>query len=191
MLHATYMGGNRVDSRLLVVESQIASLTPDLSFDHNLCFKCPNVQCEHILDICVLINFQCCKELFQPMGFDPCNCALKIRESIWDSNSHNGSSLGSVKVHSLTLFALPRACDVTPRSPSWPTTLQPLALVVSPRLGLRHLACTPRENGLEIGLTIEVGANVSTTSTLGWKGLLGGSNVGGNVIDTTILGLIS
>ncbi len=65
------------------------------------------------------------------MGFGPCNHALKIQESIWDSNSHNGSSLVSVKVHSLKLFALPRACGVTPGSPSWPATLQPLALVTS------------------------------------------------------------
>jgi hypothetical protein len=38
------------------------------------------------------------------MCVDPCNCSLKILESIWDSNSHNGSSLGSVRVHSVTLF---------------------------------------------------------------------------------------
>jgi hypothetical protein len=77
------------------------------------------------------------------MGFDPCNCALKIWEPNWDSNSQHGSSLGSslgsVKVHSLTLFALPGVCDVTPGSPSWPTTLQPLALVASRNLRLRHL----------------------------------------------------
>jgi hypothetical protein len=72
------------------------------------------------------------------MGFDPYNCGLKIQESIWDSNSHNGSSLGRVRVHSLTLFALLGACDVIHRSPSWLATLQPLALVASPRLGLRH-----------------------------------------------------
>jgi hypothetical protein len=75
------------------------------------------------------------------MGFDPYNCALKIWESIWDSNSYNGSSLGSVRVHSLTLFtlfALPRACDVTPMPPFWPTTLQAFALVANLRLGLRH-----------------------------------------------------
>jgi hypothetical protein len=61
------------------------------------------------------------------MGFDSYNYDLKIQESIWDSNSHNGSSLGSVKVHSLTLllFALLGTCGVTPRPPSWPTTLQP------------------------------------------------------------------
>ncbi len=40
------------------------------------------------------------------MGFDPCNRALKIWESIWESNSKHWSSLGSVRVHSLTLFAL-------------------------------------------------------------------------------------
>ncbi len=42
-------------------------------------------------------------------------------------------------VHSLTLFALPRACDATPGSFSWLTTLHPLVLVVSPKLVLRQL----------------------------------------------------
>jgi hypothetical protein len=74
------------------------------------------------------------------MGFDPYNCALKIWDSIWDSNSQHGSSFGSVKVHSFTLFALPRAYDVTPGSFSWLVTLQPLALIMSPRLGLQHHA---------------------------------------------------
>jgi hypothetical protein len=73
------------------------------------------------------------------MGFDPCNRILKIQESIWDSNSHNGSLFGRVKVHSLTLFALLRTCDVTFRSPFWLATLQPFALVTSPRLGLRQV----------------------------------------------------
>jgi hypothetical protein len=72
------------------------------------------------------------------MGFDPCNHALKIWESIWESNSQHGSPLGSVKVHSFTLFALLGACDVILESFFCPATLQPLTLVVSPRLGLRH-----------------------------------------------------
>jgi hypothetical protein len=59
------------------------------------------------------------------MGFNPSNCTIKIQESIWDSNSQHGSSLGSVRVHSLTLFALPGACEVIFRSASWPATLQP------------------------------------------------------------------
>jgi hypothetical protein len=70
------------------------------------------------------------------MSFDPCNCSRQIWESIWDFNSQHGSSLVSVKVHSLTLFALSGACDVTPGSPSWLVTLQPFALVASPKLGL-------------------------------------------------------
>ncbi len=59
------------------------------------------------------------------MGLDPYNCALKIRESIWDFNSHNGSSFGRVRVHSFTLFALLGACGVTLGPPSWLATLQP------------------------------------------------------------------
>jgi hypothetical protein len=57
MSHATCMQGNRVDSRLLVVGSQIANLTIDPFFGHNLCFKCPNGSCEPILDIYVSITF--------------------------------------------------------------------------------------------------------------------------------------
>ncbi len=47
------------------------------------------------------------------MSFDPYNCPLKIQKSIWDSNSQNGSSFGSVRVHSLTLFRAPGSmrCD--------------------------------------------------------------------------------
>jgi hypothetical protein len=82
------------------------------------------------------------------MSFDPYNHILNIRRSIWDSNSYNGSSLGSVRVHSLTLFALLEACDVTPGSFSWPATLQPLASVVSPKLGLRHHGTTLAQNSV-------------------------------------------
>jgi hypothetical protein len=131
--------GNRVESWLLVVKNQTASLTPSLSFGHNLCFKCPNGQFEPIFNIYALITFQWYKKLFNAMGFDPWNYTLKIQESIWDYNSQHGSSRGSVRVHSLTLFAFPGACDVTPGSFSWPTTLQPLASVAGPRLRLQHL----------------------------------------------------
>ncbi len=48
----------RVDSRLLVVGSQIVSLTPGPSFAHNLGCRCPNRQCEGILDIYVSRPFQ-------------------------------------------------------------------------------------------------------------------------------------
>jgi hypothetical protein len=47
-----------VDSRLLVVGSQTVNLTPDLSFCHNLCCKCPNGSCKPIFDIYTSIVFQ-------------------------------------------------------------------------------------------------------------------------------------
>jgi hypothetical protein len=81
MSHATCTQGNQVDSRLLVVGSQIANLTVGLSFGHNLCFRCLNGWCEPILDIYFSIAFQWHKELFEPLGFDPCNHSLNIRES--------------------------------------------------------------------------------------------------------------
>jgi len=71
MWHATYTQVNQGDSWLLVVESQIDSLTPNLSFGHNLCFKYSNGTCEPISDIYVPIAFQWYKELFNPMSFDP------------------------------------------------------------------------------------------------------------------------
>jgi hypothetical protein len=64
MSHATYTQGNWVDSWLLRVGSQTANLTPDLSFSHNLCFKCPNGSCEPILNIYVSITFQWYKKTF-------------------------------------------------------------------------------------------------------------------------------
>jgi hypothetical protein len=94
MTQATYTQGNRVDSQLLVVGNQIVNLTPNLSFGHNLCFKCPNGSCEHILDIYVLIAFQWYKGLFNPMGFDPCNRSLKIWESIGTLTPKVGAHLG-------------------------------------------------------------------------------------------------
>jgi hypothetical protein len=113
MFHVTYTQQNRVNSQLVVIGSQIANLTLDLSFGPNLGFRCPNGQCEPILDIYVSINFQWYKEIFKLMGFDPFNHALKIQESIWDSNSQHGNSLGSVRVHSITLFGIPESmwCD--------------------------------------------------------------------------------
>jgi hypothetical protein len=51
MFHATCTQLNRVDSKLLMVGTQIANLTPDPSFGHNLCFKCSNGSWEPILNI--------------------------------------------------------------------------------------------------------------------------------------------
>jgi hypothetical protein len=75
------------------------------------------------------------------MGFDPCNRTLKIQESIGTPTPNMGVHLrvwGFIPSHSL---ALPRACNVPPKVPSWLTTLQALALVASPRLGLWQWSC--------------------------------------------------
>jgi len=53
------------------------------------------------------------------MGFDPCNCSLKIQESIKTPNSQSGNSLRSVRVHSFTL-------SFTPRLPLGPQPCKPL-----------------------------------------------------------------
>jgi hypothetical protein len=55
MLHIACMPKNLVDSWHLMVGTQIANLTPDLSFGHNLCFRCLNGQCKPILDTYVSI----------------------------------------------------------------------------------------------------------------------------------------
>jgi hypothetical protein len=47
-----------VDSRLLMVGSQTANLTPSPSFAHNLGFRCANDSCEAILDIYTSRPFQ-------------------------------------------------------------------------------------------------------------------------------------
>jgi hypothetical protein len=138
MWHATYTQGNRGDSQLLVVEGQIANLTPNPFFGHNLCFKCPNGSCKLILNIYGTRDFQWYKELFNPMGFDPWNFSLKIWEFIGTPTPKVGAHLGVwgfIPSHSPTLMG---TWDVTPRLPFWPTTLQALALVVSPRLGLQQ-----------------------------------------------------
>jgi hypothetical protein len=51
MSHSVIGHWEEVDSRLLVVGSQTANLTPGPSFAHNLGCRCPNDQCEAILDI--------------------------------------------------------------------------------------------------------------------------------------------
>jgi len=88
LLHFTCTHRNRVDSRLLVVGSQIVSLTPGPSFDHNSCCKCPNGSCEAILDIYTLRPFQRYKERLNARCFDSCNRALSFWESWRTPKSH-------------------------------------------------------------------------------------------------------
>jgi len=88
VLHFTCTHQNWVDSWLLVVGSRIASLTLNLSFDHNLCCRCPNGSCKAILDIYNLRPFQQYKKHLNARCFDPCNHALNFRESWKTPKSH-------------------------------------------------------------------------------------------------------
>ncbi len=81
MWHAQIGCREGIDSRLLMVGSQIASLTPGPSFAHNLGCRCPNCQCEGIFDIYVSRPFQRHQEHPNARCFSPCCRALNIRES--------------------------------------------------------------------------------------------------------------
>jgi hypothetical protein len=81
ILHAQIGYREGIDSRLLVVGSQIASLTPGPSFAHNLGCRYSNCQCEGIFDIYVLRPFQWHQELPNARCFAPCCRALNIQES--------------------------------------------------------------------------------------------------------------
>jgi hypothetical protein len=131
MSHATYTQGNWVNSRLLVVGNQTANLTPGPSFGHNLCFRCPNGSCEPILDIYVSITFKWYKELFNPLSFDPYNRPMNIWKSTGTPIPKVEAPLevwGFIPSHFLSLSGFL----------SWPSTLQALALIVSPKLRLRQ-----------------------------------------------------
>jgi hypothetical protein len=134
--YTTCTQGNWGDSQLLMVGSQIVNLTPGFSFGYNLCAKCSNGSREPILDIYVPRAFQWYNELFNPMGFDPSNCSLKIQKSTGTPSPKVGAHLGVwrfIPSHSLALLG---AWNVTLELPSWPTPLQAFALVTSPRLRL-------------------------------------------------------
>ncbi len=135
MLHTSCTQGNLVDSRLLVVGSQIGNLSSDPYFGHNLCFKCSNGSYEPILNIYVSRTFQWYKERFHPLSFVPWNLIFwKFGTPIFKMRVHL-RVWGFIRSHSSTL---PGEWDVTPGLPSWPAPLQAFALVVNPRLGLRH-----------------------------------------------------
>jgi hypothetical protein len=79
--HSQFGGREEVDSRLLVVGSQTANLTPGLSFAHNLGYRCPNGQFEAIFDIYASRPFQWHQEHLNARCFGPCCRTLNIRES--------------------------------------------------------------------------------------------------------------
>ncbi len=87
-------GREKVDSRLLVVGNQIASLTPGPSFAHNLGYICSNDQCEAIFYIYASRPFQWHQEHLNARCFGPCCWTLNIRESRRTPNPHFFQVLG-------------------------------------------------------------------------------------------------
>jgi len=81
LLHFACTHQDWVDSQLLMVWSQTVSLTPDPSFDHNLCYICPNGSGDAILDIYTSKPFQRYEEHLNARCFGPCNRVLSFRES--------------------------------------------------------------------------------------------------------------
>jgi hypothetical protein len=98
VFHSQIRCRKEVNSRLLVVRSQITNLTPSPSFAHNLVCRCPNGQCEAIFDIYASRLFQWHQEQLNAGTFGPCCRTLNIRESrrtpslqlweCWASPSH-------------------------------------------------------------------------------------------------------
>jgi hypothetical protein len=121
-----------------MVENQIANLTFDPSFGHNLCIKYPNGSCEPILDIYVLRGFQLYKEPFNPISFDPGDRLLKILKSIGSPTPKVGVHLGVWGFIPSHFPTLPGAWNVTLELHFWHAPLQALALVMSLKLRLQH-----------------------------------------------------
>jgi hypothetical protein len=90
MSHTQIGCWKEVDSRLLMVGSQTANLTPGPSFAHNLGCRCPNGQC----DIYVSRPFQWHQEHPNARCFAPYCRALNIRESRRIPNPHFFQVLG-------------------------------------------------------------------------------------------------
>ncbi len=130
MSHAPFTPENRVNSRLLVVGNQIVNLTPDLSFNHNLCFRCPNGWCNNSPNRWVLTLAIAHWRFGSPFGTPIFTMGVHL--GVWRFiPSHSLHSLHSWE-HVMWLLGLPLGLQ--------PCNL--LALVVSPRLGLQHWGFT-------------------------------------------------
>jgi len=117
VLHSLCTHQGRVDSWLLMVESQTTSLTPGPSFCHNLCCRCPNGSCKTIFDIYTSINFNDMKKSSMQGVLTP---AIEL----WSFKSPGGlpsPHFGSVNVI-LTLYQKWVATNVKYSSPQfWPS----------------------------------------------------------------------
>jgi hypothetical protein len=72
------------------------------------------------------------------MNFDPCNRPLKIQKSIRIPTPKVGAHLGVWRFIFSHFPTLLGAWNLTPELHSWPASFQALALVTSPRRGLKQ-----------------------------------------------------
>ncbi len=178
VLHSRIGHREEVDYRLLVVGSQTGSLTPGPSFGQNLCFRCPNEQCEPILDIYVPRDFQWYKERHKTLSFDPWNRSLKFRESTETPSPKVGVTLGMwvfTPSHSLTLPYIPRSMWCDSRASSWFAPLWPLCLGsrASSWLATLQPFCLGREPKARVATMVELQGNHEhvITNSMATKGL--------------------
>ncbi len=133
----------RVDSRLFLVGSQTGISTPGPSFGHNLCFRCPNEQCEPILDIYVRKDFQWYKERHKTLSFDPSNRSLKFWESIGSPSPKAGVALGVWGFTPGTLSYTLGSPWCDSRASLWPAPLQPFCLGREPKARVMTIVVVP------------------------------------------------
>jgi hypothetical protein len=157
MSHTFYSQVSQVDSWLFMVGIQIGNLTLDLSFGHNLCFTCPNEQCEPILNIQELFNdiknvtsyWVLTPEIVLWSFRNPLRLHLPEWELPWECEgsfphtpSHFLTLLGVCDVTLGLLFGS-HPCDLFALTPGLlfgPQPCNPFALVASPKLRLRQIS---------------------------------------------------
>jgi hypothetical protein len=156
MWHVVCSQVNWVDSRLFLVGSQIGSLTPSPSFGHNLCFRCPNEQCEPILNINVPRAFQWYNKRHKPLSFDPSNRSLKFWESTGTLSPKVRVALGVWRLtpsHSPTLSGV---SDVTPELPLGPHPCNPFCLGREPNARVMTLNLNNNYNLTKLDISIQM-----------------------------------
>jgi hypothetical protein len=105
MLHAIYRRREEVDSQLLVVESEIANLTPSPSFAHNLGYRCPNGSCKAIWTSTL-------QDLSNDTKKTPMRGVLALVIELWIFGSPKGLQLPTFGNVGFTLTLSPKwGCD--------------------------------------------------------------------------------
>jgi hypothetical protein len=111
MSHSCCKSREEVDSRILVIGSQIASLTLDLSFAHNLGCRCSNGSCKAILDIYTSRPFQWYEEHLNARCFEM-RGVLTPELELWVFGSPGGLQVPTLGSVGFTLTLIPKwGCD--------------------------------------------------------------------------------